>query len=136
MRTERFFTQKERWRRLSQVQVVFLIWRGWGILGILIPLVALGFGAMLGLAISPSGAAVGVLVAIFGIAGAATVWVVGERLNNSPGRLLVDPATGEKVLLRSSHTLFWVPLQWWAPAALLFSFFLAFAMAQQSPKAY
>jgi hypothetical protein len=114
-----------------------LIWRGWGILAILIPLVALGFGAMIGAALAPTnGLAAGVVTAIFGLAGAATVWVVGERLNGAPGRLLVDPATGEKVMLRSTHSLFWIPLQWWAPVAALFSIVFAIAMAQQSPKAY
>jgi hypothetical protein len=116
---------------------MFLIWRGWGILAILIPLVALGLGAVIGMAIAPSnGAAAGVVTAIFGLAGSATVWVVGERLNGAPGRLLVDPATGEKLILRSTHTLFWVPLQWWAPVAALFSIVVAIGMAQQSPKAY
>lgn len=116
---------------------MFLIWRGWGILAVLIPLVALGLGAAIGMAIAPAnGAVAGVVTAIFGLAGAATVWVVGERLNGAPGRLLVDPATGEKLILRSTHTLFWIPLQWWAPVVALFSLVVAFAMAQQSPKAY
>jgi hypothetical protein len=60
------------------------------------------------------------LIAVGMLAGAVANWCVGRRLNNRPGRLLVDPATGGRVILRRRHTLFWIPMQWWSiPMALL-----------------
>jgi hypothetical protein len=116
---------------------MLLIWRGWGILGLLIPILALGLGMMVAEAVAPSNAAVtGIVVFIFCLAGAATVWVVGERLNSRPGRLLVDPATGEKVVLRSTHSLFWIPLQWWAIVAVLFALVFAIAVPQLQSGSY
>jgi hypothetical protein len=44
------------------------------------------------------------------------VLFVGKRLNERPGRLLVDPETGEEVNLRpATSSLFFIPMQWWAP---------------------
>jgi len=42
-------------------------------------------------------------------------WVVGRSIQNRNARVLVDPKTGEEVVLRESHTLFFVPMMWWAP---------------------
>jgi hypothetical protein len=48
------------------------------------------------------------------------VWWLGRKLNSAPNRELVDPKTGQRVLLRNDHSLFWIPMQWWAiPIVLL-----------------
>ena len=46
---------------------------------------------------------------------AVPCWVVGRAIQNRNARVLVDPKTGEEVVLREPHTLFFVPMKWWAP---------------------
>lgn len=52
---------------------------------------------------------------------AVTVWFVGKKLNtNEPERVLIDQATGEKIILRKKHTFFFIQLQWWALIYIIF----------------
>lgn len=44
--------------------------------------------------------------------GAALLWFLAEKLK-SPGRVLVDPATGQQVILRKKHSFFFIPLAYW-----------------------
>ncbi len=39
---------------------------------------------------------------------------MGRRLNGGPGRVLTDQATGQTVVLRRRHSLFFIPMQWWS----------------------
>jgi hypothetical protein len=48
------------------------------------------------------------------VIGGLLTWRFGKKWNSEPGRTLVDPATSQTVTLRPSHTLFFVPMQWWA----------------------
>lgn len=102
---------------------MLIIWRGWGalapviaIVGWLVPLALLE--GVLGHAtyIRFSGA----FSLIFGFAAAAAIWFVGQALNSVPGRVLVDPSTGQRVVLRKRHDLFFIPMQWWAIPVALF----------------
>lgn len=45
---------------------------------------------------------------------AAVVWFVGTWLNSRPGRELVDAHTGERVVFARRHTLFFLPVQYFA----------------------
>lgn len=100
-----------------------LIWRGYGILAPILALVT--WLVPLALVQSIVGQAAYSRIStplslLFGLAAAAAVWLVGTKLNGVPGRLLVDPRTGQQVVLRKRHDLFFVPMQWWAiPLALL-----------------
>lgn len=89
-----------------------IVWTGWGILGLLLG--GLGIGAGTGIAASlgvPTddvnwGTSLGLILA------AVAVWYLGQRLNRP-----VDgyhPKTGEPVKLRNRHTLFFIPMQYWA----------------------
>lgn len=52
---------------------------------------------------------------------AVIIWFVGRKLNtDKPERILIDQATGEKVILKKKHTFFFVPLQWWALIYIIF----------------
>ncbi|BBP71259.1 hypothetical protein PHLH6_32630 [Pseudomonas sp. Seg1] len=82
---------------------MFLIWQGWGILSILIPLV--GLISFAGL---PNGLGVGVGLLVAAAANA----FIGHKLNNAPGKTYIDPATGGEVVFRKKHTLFFVPMQY------------------------
>jgi hypothetical protein len=81
----------------------FVIWQGWGVLSILIPLLCVvpfavifhGYGLGLGL-----------------LVGAAINAYVGHRLNNQPGKVFIDKDTGGEVVFRKKNTLFFVPMQY------------------------
>ena len=101
---------------------MLFIWSGWGIL--VLPVVfctPILVGASGGLALRAIGhpelTFLAVSLGLF--AAAAANWFVGRRLNGKPPRELVDPATNERVLLRSLHKLFWVRMEYWSvPVAL------------------
>jgi len=39
--------------------------------------------------------------------------LLGMKFHNKPARILLDPETGEKVELKSEHSLFWIPMRFW-----------------------
>jgi hypothetical protein len=46
---------------------------------------------------------------------AIPVWFAGKRLNQNSERILLDPKTGEEVKLVSTHSFFWIRMEYWAP---------------------
>ncbi len=82
-----------------------LIWQGRGIL--LVPFAILA--SLAGYWIAED---IGTGVAL--IVGAVPTWLVGRRWNSEPERVLVDQATGDQVVFRKRHSLFFLPMQWWA----------------------
>ena len=46
---------------------------------------------------------------------AVACWYVGRIFGNQKAQVLIDPKTGKEVVLRESHTLFFVPMMWWGP---------------------
>lgn len=105
-----------------------IIWSGWGILVVPITLVAGGaVFALVAAALSAAGlerlSGFGVAAGL--LAAAALTWWAGRRLNGGTGRVLLDPATGQHVVLRRTHSLFFIPMQWWAvPLAAAGAFML------------
>ena len=97
-----------------------IIWRGWGILTVVI-LALVGGGVTLaaGKLLESNGANVGYGFVLGLVAAAAANWILGRRLNGRPVRELVDAQTGERVVLRTSHSLFFVPMQWWSVLMVL-----------------
>lgn len=101
---------------------MLLIWSGWGIL--VVPVIvgtAVVIGALGGFALRALGhpelTFVAVSLGLF--AAAAANWLVGRRLNGTPPRELIDPATNQRVLLRRLHKLFWIRMEYWSiPVAL------------------
>ena len=49
---------------------------------------------------------------------AALVWLLWDRLDRRPARVVIDKATGQELTLREQHDLFFVPLRYW-PAILI-----------------
>jgi hypothetical protein len=85
-----------------------IIWSGWGILVPLIMALALllavpfeGDSAKYGLAFSQFVAAAG-------------IWFVGKKLNDKPGRVMIDQETGEALELKTKHSLFFIKMEYWA----------------------
>ena len=101
---------------------MLFIWSGWGIL--VIPIVvgtAVVVGALGQLSLQALGhPKLAFLAFSLGLFAAAAVnWFVGRRLNGTPPRELVDPATNQRVLLHRSHKLFWIRMEYWSvPVAL------------------
>ena len=101
---------------------MFVVWSGWGIL--VLPVVggtALAVGGPIGAVLNATGHG-GLMFLAFSaglLAAAAANWFVGRRLNSRPGRELLDPRTGERVVLRRVHRLFWIRMEYWSiPVAL------------------
>jgi hypothetical protein len=92
-----------------------IVWRGYGILIILIAGAAFMVGALLiqltGLKPPFAGA---ILTAMGGLAGVG-IFLFAQRIESRPGRILVDKATGREVELKhDAGSLFFVPTRYWA----------------------
>ncbi len=93
---------------------MIFIGRGWGILVVLYALVALVVGTVIRNAVG-GGIRAGVTIGLCEVVAGVAVWFTGMRLNRDGDKLLVDPKTGKEVRVRRHHTLFWIPMQYWAP---------------------
>jgi hypothetical protein len=93
-----------------------IVWQGAGFAGVLVPVIfvllgnfgldkAFGDGYYASHAWAPASML---------IAAALVVWWFGKRLENRPGKELIDPQTQQKVVLKEKHTLFWIPLHYFA----------------------
>ena len=89
-----------------------IIWSGYGILAPVLMAVVFIITNLLGEAAGVPGNIGGPAGLVFA---AVACWFVGKRMNDpAKDRLLLDEATGENVLVRKRHTLFWIEVQWWA----------------------
>ncbi len=98
-----------------------IIWSGYGFLAALIPFAFFFLASAL---TSRSGAAISGTThnwpgAIALLLAAVAVWILGTRLNSTPGRALIDPQTGQSVRLRRTHSLFFIPMQYTAVLAII-----------------
>lgn len=85
-----------------------IIWKGWGILVIIVGIAGMALGGALAGALGlPCPVAFGAIVA------ALANWGLCKLLYRKPPRVLVDPTSGNQVLLRPSHSLFFIPAYAW-----------------------
>ena len=94
-----------------------LIWWGWGILGALLALLALVATELVvdGLYGPGTYSAHAGRYAPLGLLPVALIlWPLGRWLNRREPRRMLDLKTGETVLLRSDHSLFFVRMEYWA----------------------
>ena len=100
---------------------MLIIWKGWG-LGIALLAVPISLwcaSVFTGLfAGSPLAMRFGILYA--GIMSASLVWMLGYRLNNPKDRVSTGTFSNAQSLPRNQHTLFFIPIQFWA---VLFLFY-------------
>lgn len=96
---------------------MLLIWSGLGFL--VIPIVigtSVVVGTLCQLALEVAGfprfAFLAFSLGLFAAAWAN--WALGRRLNGRPGRELIDARTGEHVVLRRTHRLFWIRMEYWS----------------------
>ena len=103
--------------------MIFIFWSGWGVLSIVIVAVtSIVVGAILQTVLTAAGrpdlAFLAFSTGIF--AAAAANWFIGRKMNSTPPRELIDPATSERVVLHRLHKLFWIRMEYWSvPVALL-----------------
>src|SRR5690242_3530938 len=45
---------------------------------------------------------------------AVAVYLIGRHLNHKPGRAVIDKATGREIILKRTHSLFFIPMEYWA----------------------
>ena len=110
---------------------MIIIWSGWGVLTILFAIAGAGLGGALHEIIPALSDHVAITIGL--LAAAALNWWAGIRLNNRPGRELVDPTTGGRVILMRRHTLFWVPMQYYSALLVLIAVMALFASAPAGP---
>jgi len=120
-----------------------LIWQGWGIMVIVIAVVAILLGDTIsqtlmdtaGLAYGPSHT---VGVATGGILSAIGIMLFANWRESKPSRVLVDQATGQKVEVGSgAGTLFFIPSRVWAWIILAFALIIAFTVYDDAgPRSY
>jgi hypothetical protein len=91
-----------------------IIWKGWGILVLLIPAVLVAGGDAVLQDVMGENYNSPVMKALLLLVSAAAVWVAGRKLNSAPVKNLIDPETGEVVGIKPVHSLFWIPMQWYA----------------------
>lgn len=96
-----------------------IIWSGWGMLSALIAGAGLIGGVLLDPALARLGIPTPTKMILVWVVAAGFNWWLGTRLNDRPGRELLDPRTGQTVILRSRHTLFWIPMQYYSVLMVL-----------------
>lgn len=85
-----------------------IIWSGWGILTIVFAVIGVIFGSVIG---SFTGALTGGVLG--GVLAAFLNHIVAKALGG--GKIVIDPATQQQVLLKKSNSLFFIPMPWFTP---------------------
>ncbi len=92
-----------------------IVWKGWGILALLIPLI---ISLSVGLTIDSyygegfyknSTWAMPLVLGISSI----VVFILGYKINSKTGKIVIDPENNERIELKTTHSMFWIPLQYW-----------------------
>jgi hypothetical protein len=101
---------------------LLVVTRGYG-------LVVVGFAVLAMIAatlVSPAGDpdSVTALMGAFLVPAGIATWFIGKDLNRKATRQLVDPKTGEDVVVRTDHSAFFLPLEWWGPMMAAFGIVL------------
>jgi hypothetical protein len=106
-----------------------IIWSGWGVLTLLFAVIGVVVGGIVG---SVAGALAGGVVG--GGAAATLNFFVAKALGG--GKVMIDPATQQQVLIKKSNSLFFIPMPWFTPILALGGIFFGVAgmMAGQSEK--
>jgi hypothetical protein len=94
-----------------------IVWRGWGILVLVIAfaaalLVQVVVDALVGPDTYTRNTSLWLAVAL--LLAAPIVWMLGRRLNGRAPRVLTDQQTGEEVILRPDHSFIWIKMEYWA----------------------
>ena len=99
-----------------------IIWARWGILGLLIPCFAIIIAQAIVVPIADPESPIALKrakdigFAIGAVTAGVALWFLGRWMNRTESHMLIDPQTGQHVELATGggHTLFFIPLQFWA----------------------
>jgi hypothetical protein len=100
-----------------------IVWRGWGILSMVIAFLALAAGQLttaqqaMGMPLNTWTLRWHAAAALL-IGAGANFWA-GWRLNHRRSRRVVDTSTGRCFVMRTRHDLFFVPMEYWTIAFVL-----------------
>ncbi|WP_243371137.1 hypothetical protein [Microvirga solisilvae] len=83
-----------------------IIWSGWGFLIVFI-------AALSGVAASAIPGPMALKMGALAVFAAVGTWALSYMLNKREVRVLVDPSTGEKVVLGHNDSLFFIPVRFW-----------------------
>ncbi|MGD7651655.1 MAG: hypothetical protein ACQCXQ_00475 [Verrucomicrobiales bacterium] len=86
-----------------------IIWAGMGILVPLITIVGIVIGVLLGSAVGCTEIGPGIGLVI----GAFLNWLLWQKVYSKKPKVLIDPETGQQVLLAPKHSLFFIPVRAW-----------------------
>jgi len=107
---------------------MLFIWRGLGILSVVVP-----FGVALAGELSVDGImgkgyySSHTEIPAFSLAiGGQLVWLIGRYANSKERRFRTLPDTGQTVRVQSTHTFFWIPMEWMAIPIVAFAGFMLF----------
>jgi hypothetical protein len=92
-----------------------IVWSGKGFLAVLILIISFG----LFVNVFPKEQGDYAFVLAFFIAGAFS-WFMGKKWNEESGRTVIDKVSGQEIILKENHSLFWIKLQYWG---IIFSAF-------------
>lgn len=88
-----------------------LIWKGYGFLAFLVFLVSF---LVVELAVGETFYRTHRWVDFFGfVISALFCYFVGKKLNNNKGKVYIDKKTGEEVLIKKTHSLFFIKMEYW-----------------------
>lgn len=105
------------------------IWRGMGILSVIVPfgvLMAsqLSVDGMMGSGYYSSHSA----VPAFSLAiGGVLVWLIGRYVNSRKRRYHTFPDTGKTIQVQKPHMFFWIPMEWMAIPIIAFAGVMLFS---------
>ncbi|WP_026136344.1 hypothetical protein [Paenibacillus shenyangensis] len=99
-----------------------LIWKGWGILNIVIMGVMVfavhGLLSLVGL----DGIDSRLPMALAFIISGMIIWHLGKKFNAKSDRVFIDQETGEAFRMGNQHSLFFIPMHYWGPIGLVLGF--------------
>lgn len=106
---------------------MMLVWKGWGILVLLIPLLFIITVEIFGEALIGGDTLSDYVIGCNLLLSAVICFVLGRKLNDpSKDKELVDPETGETHIHKVRHSFFWIPMQWWSIVMALLGLMLFF----------
>lgn len=99
---------------------MLLIWRGWGILAVIIPVMFFLLSIAIAVEVNIHNVIIQFLPLISLFISGPVVWFTGVKLNNTQPRNLIDPKTQQKFTFKKVHSLFWIPMQYYGIIILAF----------------
>ena len=94
---------------------MFIVWKGWGIVGILIPIIVIFIvHSITTMLFGDEYKNNSLILALELVISAIPIYFIGIKLNKKVGQIVIIKETNEEIELKETHSLFWIPLQYWS----------------------